>query len=72
VHETGNMAGLAAHRVAGIARSQGAVLADAAARRTLGATRAVRNDPLPVVMGMIAAICLARLLLGGRRRHRQG
>jgi hypothetical protein len=65
-HEAGDVAGTAAHRMAGYARSEGALLADAAARGAARTVRAVKDDPLPVVIGLVGAICLASLLLGRR------
>ncbi len=60
-------AGEIAHQVADYGRQEGAVLAQAAAVQALRAGRAVKADPVPLVVGVIGLALLANLLLGRRR-----
>jgi hypothetical protein len=66
--EYAHRAGEVARQIAEYGRSEGAVLAQAAAVQAARAGRAVKADPMPVIVGTIGAVLLASLLFG-RRRH---
>lgn len=56
-----------AHQVADYGRHEGAVLAQAAAVQAVRAGRALRADPMPVIVGAVGVMLLANLLFGHRR-----
>lgn len=60
-------AGELAIQLADYGRHEGAVLARTAAARARRAGRAVRSDPMPLVIGAVGVVLLASLLLGHRR-----
>ncbi|HZY51444.1 MAG TPA: hypothetical protein VFE64_16870 [Devosia sp.] len=60
-------AGKVATQVADYGRQEGAILAQAAAQQAMRAGRAVKSDPVPVIVGAIGLALLANLLLGRRR-----
>lgn len=55
------------HDAAGFVRNEGVAVAKLAARRAGKATRAVRADPLPTIVGVVGVALLASLLFGRRR-----
>ena len=61
-HQASEVAG----QLADYGRHEGAILAQAAAVRALRAGRAIKADPLPVVVGAIGVVLLANLLFGRR------
>ncbi len=63
-HRAGEVAG----QLAEYGRNEGAVLAQAASVRARRAARAVRADPMPVIIGAVGAVLLASLLFGRRSR----
>src|SRR3569623_2577289 len=62
-HRAGEVAG----QIAEYGRNEGAVLAHAAALQAVRAGRAVKADPMPVIVGTVGAVLLANLLFGRRR-----
>jgi hypothetical protein len=60
-------AGDIAGQLASTARQEGAIVADAAAAQALRVGRAVKADPVPLVVGAIGMALLANLLFGRRR-----
>ena len=61
-------AGHAAHQLADYGKHEGAVLAALAAKQAVRAGRAVKQDPVPVIVGIIGVALLANLVFGRRRR----
>lgn len=68
-HDAGEVAGRATHELADYARAEGAVLASAATREAVRAGRAIKADPVPVIVGIVGAVLLANLLLGRRAQR---
>jgi ElaB/YqjD/DUF883 family membrane-anchored ribosome-binding protein len=55
------------HEAADYLRQEGKAVAKVAAHQAARASRAVRADPLPVIVGVVGVALLASLLLGRRR-----
>jgi ElaB/YqjD/DUF883 family membrane-anchored ribosome-binding protein len=55
------------HEAADYLRHEGAVVAQTAARQAARASRAVRNDPVPAIVGVVGIALLASLLVSRRR-----
>jgi hypothetical protein len=73
-HDISSRARRYAHAAGGVAgdlvnhgRREGAMIADAAATQATRAARAVRADPVPVIVGAIGLALFANLLFGRRR-----
>ena len=62
-----HVAGDGAGQLATYGRREGEILADAAAARALRVSRAVKADPVPVIVGAIGVALVANLLFGRRR-----
>ena len=60
-------AGELASEAADYGRQEGAILAQAAAMQALRAGRAVKADPVPVIVGAVGVALIANLLFGRRR-----
>jgi hypothetical protein len=65
--QAGALAGYAAHELADYGRHEGAILARAAAVQAGRATRAVKADPVPALVGAVGVVLLANLIFGRRR-----
>ena len=55
------------HEAADFVRHEGTAVARAAARQAARASRAVKADPLPTIVGIVGLALLASLVLGRRR-----
>lgn len=55
------------HEAADYLKHEGAVVAKAAARQAGRATRAVKSDPVPAIIGVVGLALLASLVLSRRR-----
>ena len=62
-------AGELSHHLADYGRQEGALLAHEAARQARRAGRAVKADPVPVIVGALGIALLANLLLSRRPRR---
>jgi hypothetical protein len=67
--ETAHRATEIAHQVADYGRREGAVIAQDAALRALRTGRALKADPVPIIVGAVGIALFANLILG-RRSHR--
>ena len=66
-HHAGEFAGRATHQFADAAIDNGALIAAEARHQALRATRAIKADPLPVLIGAVGVALLANLLFARRR-----
>jgi ElaB/YqjD/DUF883 family membrane-anchored ribosome-binding protein len=55
------------HEAADFVRHEGTAVARAAAQHAVRASRAVKADPLPTIVGIVGLALLASLVLGRRR-----
>lgn len=70
-HGAGEIAGHATQELADYARTEGAAIAGAATQRVVRAGRAIKADPVPVIVGVVGAVLLANLLFGRRAERPQ-
>lgn len=61
-HQTSAVAGRAAHQFADYGRHEGAIIASVAAQQAGRAGRAIKADPVPVIVGAIGVALLVNLV----------
>jgi hypothetical protein len=68
-HDAGDLATDTAQQLARYGRQEGAVLAAAATRQAGRASRAVKADPVPYIVGAVGLVLLANLVASRRARR---